>query len=90
MDNVHGIKVTGGTFPAQIWHDYMTFATASQAPCPPVVPTPGTQVLNPELATTTTTTPPATTPTTPETTPGTPAPTPVVPPPTTPPAAPPG
>jgi len=55
MTDVHGIKVTGGTFPAQIWHDYMSFATASQAPCAPVVPTPGTQVLNPELATTTTT-----------------------------------
>jgi membrane peptidoglycan carboxypeptidase len=26
MRNVHGIEVAGGTFPAQIWHDYMTAA----------------------------------------------------------------
>jgi penicillin-binding protein 1A len=26
MRNVHGIVVAGGTFPAQIWHDYMTVA----------------------------------------------------------------
>jgi penicillin-binding protein 1A len=26
MTNVHGIKVAGATFPAQIWHDYMTVA----------------------------------------------------------------
>jgi penicillin-binding protein 1A len=26
MTNVHGIKVTGATFPAQIWHDYMAVA----------------------------------------------------------------
>jgi membrane peptidoglycan carboxypeptidase len=26
MTNVHGIKVAGGTFPAQIWHDYMEVA----------------------------------------------------------------
>ena len=24
MTDVHGISVAGGTFPAQIWHDYMT------------------------------------------------------------------
>src|SRR4051812_18700671 len=26
MTNVHGIKVAGATFPAQIWHDYMSVA----------------------------------------------------------------
>jgi penicillin-binding protein 1A len=26
MRSVHGIQVAGGTFPAQIWHDYMTTA----------------------------------------------------------------
>ena len=26
MRSVHGIQVAGGTFPAQIWHDYMTAA----------------------------------------------------------------
>jgi hypothetical protein len=29
MLDVHGIRVAGGTFPAQIWHDYMTVAKAS-------------------------------------------------------------
>jgi penicillin-binding protein 1A len=28
MTNVHGIKVAGATFPAQIWHDYMSVAKA--------------------------------------------------------------
>jgi len=28
MTDVHGIAVAGGTFPAEIWHDYMTKATA--------------------------------------------------------------
>ncbi|MGI8803411.1 MAG: transglycosylase domain-containing protein [Solirubrobacteraceae bacterium] len=27
MTNVHGISVAGGTFPAQIWHDYMQVVT---------------------------------------------------------------
>ena len=26
MTNVHGISVAGGTFPAEIWHDYMNIA----------------------------------------------------------------
>jgi penicillin-binding protein 1A len=26
MDNVHGIRVNGGSLPAQIWHDYMSVA----------------------------------------------------------------
>ncbi|MEZ5177435.1 MAG: penicillin-binding transpeptidase domain-containing protein [Acidimicrobiales bacterium] len=29
MDNVHGIKVQGGTFPARIWRAYMQVATAN-------------------------------------------------------------
>ena len=29
MTNVHGIKVAGATFPAQIWHDYMEVAKGS-------------------------------------------------------------
>ena len=29
MTNVHGIKVAGATFPAQIWHDYMQVAKGS-------------------------------------------------------------
>src|SRR5436305_2792107 len=29
MTNVHGIKVAGATFPAQIWHDYMKVAKGS-------------------------------------------------------------
>ena len=29
MDSVHGITVFGGTFPAQIWHDYMSQAIGS-------------------------------------------------------------
>lgn len=57
MTAVHGIKVTGGTFPAQIWHDFMTFATSAQGPCEYPSVNAGTEALNPELATTTTTTP---------------------------------
>jgi penicillin-binding protein 1A len=36
MRNVHGITVAGGTFPAQIWHDYMSSAHTgcSQFPKP--------------------------------------------------------
>jgi penicillin-binding protein 1A len=29
MRSVHGIEVAGGTFPAQIWHDYMNVAKGS-------------------------------------------------------------
>jgi penicillin-binding protein 1A len=34
MTSVHGISVAGGTFPAQIWHDYMTVALNGE--CEPV------------------------------------------------------
>jgi penicillin-binding protein 1A len=39
MTNVHGISVAGGTFPAEIWHDYMNVAHGSN--CDPF-PTPTT------------------------------------------------
>jgi membrane peptidoglycan carboxypeptidase len=32
MDNVHGIAVTGGTFPAQIWQKFMTAALTDVPP----------------------------------------------------------
>ena len=32
MDNVHGIAVAGGTFPAQIWHLFMQAAVGEQKP----------------------------------------------------------
>ncbi|MEY2404131.1 MAG: penicillin-binding protein [Acidimicrobiaceae bacterium] len=39
MDNVHGVAVTGGTFPAQIWKKFMTGALAdvpvAEFPAPP-------------------------------------------------------
>jgi penicillin-binding protein 1A len=34
MRNVHGIEVAGGTFPAQIWHDYMVSAHSGCTPFP--------------------------------------------------------
>lgn len=33
MDNVHGIKVTGGSLPADIWRTYMSAATDGQRGC---------------------------------------------------------
>lgn len=38
MDNVHGIRVTGGSFPAQVWRLFMQKAsvTAALPPAPPV------------------------------------------------------
>jgi penicillin-binding protein 1A len=40
MTSVHGIAVAGGTFPAQIWHDYMSVAhgTACNSFPPPTTP----------------------------------------------------
>ena len=32
MENVHGISVTGGSFPAMIWHKFMTAALAKVPP----------------------------------------------------------
>jgi penicillin-binding protein 1A len=45
MTSVHGISVAGGTFPAQIWHDYMQVAltrATSQASSVPHSPSPRT------------------------------------------------
>jgi len=33
MRNVHGISVTGGSFPATIWRRYMSVATKGERPC---------------------------------------------------------
>lgn len=39
MDNVHGIEVTGGTFPAQIWRKFMVEATNGLGDCDFRLPT---------------------------------------------------
>ena len=62
MNDVRGRRVTGGSFPAEIWRTYMAQATAgtdqgSFAEPPPF----GGRILNPDLSTTTTTTAPRTT-----------------------------
>ena len=78
--NVRGLSgVSGGSLPAQIWHDYMDQATRNRPNQPFALPAElGGQVLNP-----TTTAPPATVP--PTTQPGFPGPTqPTLPPPTQP------
>jgi penicillin-binding protein 1A len=42
MDNVHGIRVTGGSFPAQIWKNYMQVASVGASASQAVAPaTPG-------------------------------------------------
>lgn len=60
MDNVHGRAVTGGSFPAEIWHAFMTAwldsSGAEVGSFPSVTSFPGT-ILNPDLETTTTTLP---------------------------------
>ncbi|HEX4760147.1 MAG TPA: transglycosylase domain-containing protein [Thermoleophilaceae bacterium] len=40
MRSVHGIEVAGGTFPAQIWHDYMNVAKGSDCSDFPQATTP--------------------------------------------------
>jgi penicillin-binding protein 1A len=40
MRSVHGISVAGGTFPAQIWHDYMSVAKGSDCQSFPPAKTP--------------------------------------------------
>jgi penicillin-binding protein 1A len=32
MYNVQGVRVAGGTFPARVWHDFMSVALANQEP----------------------------------------------------------
>jgi penicillin-binding protein 1A len=39
MKSVHGISVTGGSFPATIWKKYMTVATKGTSSCPFPYPT---------------------------------------------------
>ncbi len=55
MRNVRGRRVTGGSFPAQIWHTYMEQAVAGrdQGAFEPPPPFGGT-IINPDLTTTTT------------------------------------
>ena len=38
MDNVHGIRVTGGSFPAAVWKNYMQVASVSTTATPAVTP----------------------------------------------------
>src|SRR3954452_11173604 len=40
MNSVHGISVAGGTFPAEIWHDYMNVAHGSSCDSFPTPQTP--------------------------------------------------
>ena len=51
MENVHGKKVTGGTFPADIWRRYMLEATKKYKGCPFRTVDFGTKVLAPDLST---------------------------------------
>jgi penicillin-binding protein 1A len=56
MTSVHGEPVTGGSIPATIWHDFMALATQRYDSC--AIPQPytfGGTILNPELATSSTT-----------------------------------
>ncbi|KAA0235144.1 MAG: Penicillin-binding protein 1A [Acidimicrobiales bacterium] len=36
MTNVQGVTVTGGSFPAEIWRDFMSRAAARHEPCPDI------------------------------------------------------
>jgi hypothetical protein len=50
MVNVHGVAaVAGGTFPASIWHDYMSTATQGQSKCNYRSIDAGTNKVNPDL-----------------------------------------
>jgi len=49
MNDVRGVKVTGGSFPATIWHDYMSVATANQDKCEYRKIDAGTTRVNPDL-----------------------------------------
>ncbi len=68
--NPDGIKVTGGSLPAVIWHDYMSAATANDDKCTYRDINAGATMLNPTLVvgppTTTTIAPPVTLPVTPD------------------------
>ncbi len=55
MENVRGIEVHGGDFPAEIWSAFMTRATETAPPCELAMERDFSgQVLNPDLSTTTT------------------------------------
>ena len=57
MDDVRGRKVTGGSFPAQIWRDFMRAATGGKSQGSFAAPGPYKgEVLNSDLTTTTTST----------------------------------
>ncbi len=63
MDDVHGRAVTGGSFPAEIWHDFMAGASAAlpDEGFPTASDLDAGRALHPELASTTTTVAPTTT-----------------------------
>ncbi|HKY16989.1 MAG TPA: PBP1A family penicillin-binding protein [Microthrixaceae bacterium] len=69
MLDVRGVKVSGATFPAQIWNGYMAKATEADDSCTWEARDVGTNKVNPELVagppTTTTVVPPPTAPTVP-------------------------
>ncbi len=55
MENVRGIEVHGGDFPAEIWSAFMTRATETAPPCELAMDSDFSgQLLNPDLSTTTT------------------------------------
>jgi len=50
MDNFKGRKVTGGSFPATIWRDFMNKATKGQSPCKYPAANAGKNLLNQSLS----------------------------------------
>jgi hypothetical protein len=54
MDSYKGRKVTGGSFPATIWRDFMNKATKGQSPCKYPAVNAGKNVLNQSLSAVTT------------------------------------
>ena len=50
MTDYKGRTVAGGTFPAQMWHDYMAKATKADAPCTFPATDAGTKILNRNLS----------------------------------------
>jgi penicillin-binding protein 1A len=64
MKSVHGMSVTGGSFPATIWRKYMTEATKGLSSCPYVQPGYQADTGPNDTAVTSTTTRPSTTTTT--------------------------
>jgi penicillin-binding protein 1A len=54
MDSFKGRKVTGGSFPATIWRDFMNKATKGQSPCKYPAANAGKNLLNQSLSSVTT------------------------------------